>query len=82
MIDFERASLVVGVGDSFYSKNHFRSPKEELTPAELLEAADDAQSRGESPTGFLMTYHWRWGQALARWLFQQLRRQLLPYPTP
>lgn len=63
-IEFDRGDIVVGVGESFFHKNQFRRPKEELTPRELLDAAGQAVSRGENPRPFLMTYHWRFGQAL------------------
>src|SRR5690242_21136279 len=41
-------SLSIGVEDSILRKNHFRSPKEELTPRELLSAAEDARRSGKS----------------------------------
>jgi lipopolysaccharide export system permease protein len=64
LAEFERGEIVVGVGENFYYQNRFRSPREELTPPELLEAARDAESRGENGRPFVMAYHWRWGQAL------------------
>ncbi len=45
--------------DSILRKNHFRSPKEELTPGELLAAADEARSEGKSPAPFLTAFHVR-----------------------
>ncbi len=63
-IDFERGELVVGLSDSFFRKNKFRSPKEELSSRELLQAAGQAREGGEAPEPFLMAYQWRWGQAL------------------
>ncbi len=64
VVEFERGDIVIGVGESFFFKNHFQRPKEELTPGELLQAASEAQSKGENGRPFLMTRHWRFGQAL------------------
>ncbi len=64
VLDFERGELAVGVADSFFRKNKFGSPKEELTPGELLGVAREVTRRGENPAPWLMTFHWRLGQAL------------------
>ena len=64
VVAFERGEVGVGVTDAFSRKNRFRSPKEELTPAELWEAADAAADRGEDDRPYRMTFHWRFGQAL------------------
>ncbi|MBI3181385.1 MAG: LptF/LptG family permease [Myxococcales bacterium] len=64
VVEFERGELVVGVGETFYYKNRFRRPNEELSPGELLKAAAQARSRGEDSRTLLMAYHARWGQAL------------------
>jgi lipopolysaccharide export system permease protein len=58
-LQFETGNLAVGVEDSILRKNHFRSPKEELTPAELLAAARDATAHGRSPASFLTAFHTR-----------------------
>lgn len=63
VVGFDRAEIVVGVGESQYRQNKFRSPKEQLTPSELLQLADEAKGRGEPWRPFLMTFHWRLGQA-------------------
>ncbi|MHB8874085.1 MAG: LptF/LptG family permease [Myxococcaceae bacterium] len=63
VVDYDTGEIVIGVGESFYRKNKFRSPKEQLTPGELLQAADEARARGEAPEPLLMTFHWRMGQA-------------------
>lgn len=63
-IEFDRAEVVVGMEGSFFSKNRFRSPKEELTPSQLVEAARTAEGAGQSGRPYLMTLHWRLGQAL------------------
>jgi lipopolysaccharide export system permease protein len=59
VISFERADIVVGLEDSIWRKNTFRSPKEELTPRELSLAAREARSRGDDALPFLMAYHLR-----------------------
>ncbi len=64
VVGFERGELVLGVGESFFRKNKFRSPKEQLTPSELLQLAGEARAKGEPDAPFLMTFHWRFGQAL------------------
>ncbi|MFZ5471262.1 MAG: LptF/LptG family permease [Myxococcota bacterium] len=64
VVDFERGDIIIGMGDSIFSKNRFRSPKEELSPKELLTAAAGAEHVGESGVPFLMAFHWRLGQVL------------------
>lgn len=64
VIFFERGEITAGVEESIYRKNRFRSPKDELTPSELLQAAEAAKAEGSDPRPFLMAYHWRFGQAL------------------
>jgi lipopolysaccharide export system permease protein len=63
LVGFDRGELVIGVGESFYRQNKFRSPKEQLTPGELLQASEEAKARGDVWLPFLMTFHWRLGQA-------------------
>lgn len=63
LLGFEGMDIAIGVGESFFRKNRFRSPKEQLSPAELLQAAASARDRGEDPRPFLATFHWRIGQA-------------------
>jgi lipopolysaccharide export system permease protein len=64
-LGFDRAEIAFDVGEMVHHKNRFGSPKEELTPGELLDAAEDARLHGgDNPRSFLMAYHWRLGQAL------------------
>ncbi len=65
VVAFERGELAVGVGESIWRKNRFRSAKEELTPHELLVEAKAAEARGEDARPLYMAFHWRWGQALS-----------------
>jgi len=64
LVSFDRGEIVVGVEDNLFAKNRFRSPKDELTPAELIRAAHAAKAEGSDPLPFLMAYHRRYGQAL------------------
>ncbi|HZX40611.1 MAG TPA: LptF/LptG family permease, partial [Myxococcaceae bacterium] len=64
ILTFRDGNLSVGVEDSILRKNHFRSPKEELTPRELLAAADEARGGGKSPAPFLTAFHVRLAQGL------------------
>jgi lipopolysaccharide export system permease protein len=64
VLTFRDGSLSIGVEDSILRKNHFRSPKEELTPRELLSAAEDARSGGRSPAPFLTAFHVRLAEGL------------------
>ncbi len=56
IVGFERAEINVGVEDRLVRKNRFRSPREELTPMELREAARFEQSEGRAPEPFLMAF--------------------------
>lgn len=64
VLTFESADINVGVEDRISSKNRFRSPKEEMTPSELREAAAAEEAEGRSPSPFLMAWWGRFGQAL------------------
>ncbi len=64
IIYFKEGEFLTGVEDSIFRKNRFRSPRDELTPKELLQAAAAAKAEGSDPRPFLMAYHWRFGQAL------------------
>jgi lipopolysaccharide export system permease protein len=64
VLTFRDGSLSIGVEDSILRKNHFRSPKEELTPAELLAAANEARAGGKSPAPFLTAFHVRLAEGL------------------
>ncbi len=64
IVSFDRGEIVVGVEDSMTSKNRLRSPKDELTPGELLQAARVAKAEGGDPKPFLMAYQRRFGQIL------------------
>ncbi len=72
LIAFERGELAVGVEESISRKNRFRRPKEELTPAELLAAADQADQEGGDGRSFRMAYHWRLGQVFTPLAFALL----------
>jgi lipopolysaccharide export system permease protein len=64
IIHFETGEFMTGVGDSLSRKNRFRSPGDELTPRELLQAAAAAKAEGSDWRPFLMAFHRRFGQAL------------------
>ena len=64
VLSFREGNLSIGVEDSILRKNRFRSPKEELTPHELLAAADEAQGAGRSPAPFLTAFHVRLAEGL------------------
>ncbi|MBJ6764210.1 LptF/LptG family permease [Myxococcaceae bacterium JPH2] len=76
VVGFERAEMNVGIGGSLTRRNRFRSPKEELTPVELIAAAKDAEERQEDPKPFLMALHSRLGNALAPVAFALLATPL------
>lgn len=59
---FERAALQLQVGSNIFLKNRFRSPREEQSPTELLEAGREAAAHGESSRPFEVAFHWRLGQ--------------------
>jgi lipopolysaccharide export system permease protein len=59
VLRFQEGDLSIGVEDSILRKNHFRSPKEELTPGELLAAAREARHEGKPPRAFLTAFHVR-----------------------
>jgi lipopolysaccharide export system permease protein len=63
MLSFDHADINVGVEDRISSKNRFRSPREELTPSELLEAAEQEKAEGGNGASFLMAWWGRFGQA-------------------
>ncbi len=65
VVTFEKGEIAVGVEGNMGRRNRFRSPKEELTPSELLEAAEEAERNGEDPKPFLMALHNRLGHAMA-----------------
>lgn len=59
VLDFRGADIAVGVEDAIFQKNRFRSPREELTPGELLAAADEARAQHHSPAPLLVAYQVR-----------------------
>ena len=59
---FDRAALELQVGNNIFLKNRFRSPREEQSPTELLEAGEEAEAHGESGRPFEVAFHWRLGQ--------------------
>ncbi|QRN94000.1 LptF/LptG family permease [Archangium violaceum] len=65
VVTFQKGEIAVGVEGSMGRRNRFRSPKEELTPVELLQAADEAERTGGDARPFLMALHNRVGHALA-----------------
>ncbi|MCE9667198.1 LptF/LptG family permease [Myxococcus stipitatus] len=65
IIHFDGAEISVGVGASMGKRGRFTSSKEELTPGELLQAAEEARARGENPRMTLMALHSRLGGSLA-----------------
>lgn len=64
VLGFGSAEIAVGVQDAIFKKNRFRSPREELTPNELLEAAAQAREEHHSPAPLLVAYHTRLAQGL------------------
>jgi len=64
VLSFREGNLSIGVEDSILRKNHFRSPKEELTPRELLAAAEEARGAGRSAAPFLTAFHVRLAEGL------------------
>ena len=64
VLTFREGNLSIGVEDSILRKNHFRSPKEELTPRELLAAANEARAQQKSPAPFLTAFHVRLAEGL------------------
>jgi lipopolysaccharide export system permease protein len=69
---FERGEIAVGVEESIWRKNRFRSAKEEFTPRELIELARESEQKGEDPRPWYMAYHWRLGQALSPLAFAMI----------
>ncbi|MFN0063509.1 MAG: LptF/LptG family permease [Myxococcaceae bacterium] len=65
LLDFETGHLALGVEQSIWRKNKFRSPKEELTPLELWQVGQETQARGGDGRPFLTHFHVRLGQALS-----------------
>lgn len=65
VVTFQQAEIAVGVEGSMGRRNRFRSPKEELTPGELLQAADEAERTGGDPKPFLNSLYNRLGNSLA-----------------
>ncbi|HYO59213.1 LptF/LptG family permease [Archangium sp.] len=65
VVTFQKGEIAVGVEGTTGRRNRFRSPKEELTPSELLQAADEAERTGGDPKPFLNSLHNRLGQSLA-----------------
>ncbi|MDY7224870.1 LptF/LptG family permease [Hyalangium rubrum] len=65
LLRFEQGEISVGLGTSLTRKNRFRSPKEEMTPGELLMAAEEAEKSGGDSRPFLMALHSRLGNAVA-----------------
>jgi lipopolysaccharide export system permease protein len=55
LMRFERGVIEVGLGDSFFRRNSFRSAKEELTEGELLDAARRARDEGRPDAAVLWT---------------------------
>jgi lipopolysaccharide export system permease protein len=64
VVSFERAEINVGVESRIGRKNRYRSAREEMTPAELLEAAEEERAAGRDPRRIMMTFYSLFGQAL------------------
>ncbi|PTL78178.1 LptF/LptG family permease [Vitiosangium sp. GDMCC 1.1324] len=76
VVTFQQGDIAVGVENTLGRGNRFRSPKEELTPSELLQAAAEAERTGGDPRSFLMALHNRMGNALAPLSFALLATPL------
>jgi len=73
VVTFERGDLAVELGGYSFRKNRFpRSPKEEMFPGELLEAAEEAEKSGHDSRPFLMAFHGRLGRAFTPFAFAVL----------
>ncbi|MDC0708516.1 LptF/LptG family permease [Stigmatella sp. ncwal1] len=73
LLRFEQGEISVGLGGSMNRKsNRFRSQKEEMSPGELLQAAEEAEKSGGNPRPFLMAIHMRLGNAVAPFSFALL----------
>ena len=74
LVGFQRAELAVGLSESLARRNRFRAPKEELTPAELVAAAREADAENDPgrARGFRIALHARLGAALAPLAFALL----------
>jgi lipopolysaccharide export system permease protein len=59
VVHFQRADVAIGAEESIFRKNRLSSPREELTPGELLEEAADAKAQKQSPLPYLTAYHLR-----------------------
>ncbi|XXF75622.1 LPS export ABC transporter permease LptF [Myxococcaceae bacterium GXIMD 01537] len=75
VVRFDRGEIAVGLS-GMSRRNKFRSPKEEMTPAELLQSAEEAERTGGDPRSFLMALHSRLGNALAPLSFAVLATPL------
>lgn len=63
VLGFGSADVAVGVEDAIFQKNRFRSPREELTPDELLAAAAHERKHKRPFAPLLVAYHSRLAQA-------------------
>jgi lipopolysaccharide export system permease protein len=73
LLRFEQGEVSVGLGSSMNRKgNRFRSQKEEMSPGELIQAAQEAQKSGGDPRPFWMAIHMRLGNAVAPFSFALL----------
>jgi lipopolysaccharide export system permease protein len=64
VVSFERAEINVGVEGRIFRKNRFRSARDEMTPLELLEAANEERAAGGDPKPMLTSFYAVFGQAL------------------
>lgn len=62
IVGFERAEINVGVESRL--KNRFRSPREEMTPEELWQAAEEERVSGQNPRPYLVAFYSRFSLAL------------------
>jgi lipopolysaccharide export system permease protein len=72
VLDFERGQLAVGVESAIHRKNRFRSPREELTPEELLQVAGELERTGGDGRAYRVAFHSRLGQTLVPLAFALL----------
>jgi lipopolysaccharide export system permease protein len=64
VLEFDTASLRVGIAEAFLQKNQLGSARADLSPRELYDAAARADAEGGDGRPFLVTLHWRLGQML------------------
>jgi lipopolysaccharide export system permease protein len=61
---FERGTLTLGVEDAMFQRSRFRAVRDELSPAEMFEAARIARDAGGEHVPLEVAAHWKLGQVL------------------